>query len=135
MFNFLLNLTKKTVTLRLGKKMHFKWSECISCVMPMEKLTFYFKISKCNKDFVHSRTFYNIFFSAEKLMYLRLRSGQPIGSKISRDEMINTYGEQKILPDYWFIVTLGRAEVVSDFFHRIRHGPTLTLNTKLYPVN
>jgi len=57
--------------------------------------------------------------AAEKLMYLRLRSGQPIGSKISRDEMINTYGEQKILPDYWFIVTLGRAEVVSDFFHRI----------------
>jgi len=54
--------------------------------------------------------------AAEKLMYLRLRSGQPIGSKISRDEMINTYGEQKILPDYWFIVTLGRAEVVSDFF-------------------
>ena len=33
--------------------------------------------------------------------------------------MINTYGEQKLLPDYWFIVTLSRAEIVSDFFHQI----------------
>ena len=66
----------------------------------------------------------NIFFSIsisapEKLLYLRLRLGQPLGSKIGRDEMINTYGEQKLLPDYWFIVTLSRAEIVSDFFHQI----------------
>ena len=52
-------------------------------------------------------------------MYLRLRLGQPIGSKIGRDEMINTYGDQKLLPDYWFIVTLDRAETVTDFFHQI----------------
>jgi len=57
--------------------------------------------------------------TAEKLMYLRLRLGQPIGSKIGRDEMINTYGDQKLLPDYWFIVTLDRAETVTDFFHQI----------------
>ena len=60
-----------------------------------------------------------ISISAEKFMYLRLRLGQPIGSKIGRDEMINTYGEQKLVPDYWFIVTLSRAETVSDFFHQI----------------
>ena len=53
------------------------------------------------------------------MMYMRLRLGQPIGSKIGRDEMINTYGEQKLLPDYWFILTLDRAEVVADFFHQI----------------
>jgi len=55
----------------------------------------------------------------EKLLYLRLRLGQPLGSKIGRDGVINTYGEQKLLPDYWFIVTLSRAEIVSDFFHQI----------------
>ena len=53
----------------------------------------------------------------EKLLYLRLRMGQPIGSKIKRDEMINTYGEPKVLPDYWFILTRSRAEQVYDFFH------------------
>ena len=55
----------------------------------------------------------------EKLLYLRLRMGQPIGSKIKRDEMINTYGESKVLPDYWFILTKSRAEQVYDFFHLV----------------
>ena len=56
---------------------------------------------------------------SEKLLYLRIRMGQPIGSKIKRDEMINTYGEAKVLPDYWFILTDQRAELVYDFFHLI----------------
>ena len=55
----------------------------------------------------------------EKLLYLRIRMGQPIGSKIKRDEMINTYGDAKVLPDYWFILTNKRAELVYDFFHLI----------------
>ena len=54
-----------------------------------------------------------------KMMYLRLRMGQPIGSKIKRDEMLMTYGENTVLPDYWFVLTLGRAQFVYDLFHKI----------------
>lgn len=53
----------------------------------------------------------------EKMLYLRLRLGQPIGSKIKRDEMINTYGENNVQPDYWFVLTQSRAEFVHDFFN------------------
>ena len=52
-------------------------------------------------------------------MYLRIRMGQPIGEKIKRDEMINTYGEGIILPDYWFVVTESRANSIYEFFHNI----------------
>lgn len=60
-----------------------------------------------------------IIFIAEKLMYLRIRMGQPLGSKIKRDETINSYGEATVKPDYWFILTIPRAEVVHDFFHNV----------------
>ena len=44
----------------------------------------------------------------EQTVYMRIRMGQPLGSTIKRDEMINTYGEPKVLPDYWFIISLER---------------------------
>ena len=43
-------------------------------------------------DFMNFLSFF-LFITAESLMYLRIRMGQPIGEKIKRDEMINTYGE------------------------------------------
>ena len=52
-------------------------------------------------------------------MYLRLRVGQPIGSKIKRDEMINTYGDATVIPDYWFVLSESRADAIYDFFHNI----------------
>lgn len=55
----------------------------------------------------------------ETPMYLRLRLGQPIGSEIKRDEMINTYGDFKVLPDYWFLVTPSRASTMHDFFNNV----------------
>ena len=63
--------------------------------------------------------FYITAGGAESLMYLRMRIGQPIGSKIKRDEMINTYGEANVKPDYWFIITQSRANAIFEFFHNI----------------
>ena len=69
-------------------------------------------------DFMNFLSFF-LFITAESLMYLRIRMGQPIGEKIKRDEMINTYGEGIILPDYWFVVTESRANSIYEFFHNI----------------
>ena len=69
-------------------------------------------------DFMNFLSFF-LFITAESLMYLRIRMGQPIGEKIKRDEMINTYGEGIILPDYWFVVTESRANSIYEFFLNI----------------
>ena len=69
--------------------------------------------------YVCTNVLFYITAGGESLMYLRMRIGQPIGSKIKRDEMINTYGEANVKPDYWFIITQSRANAIFEFFHNI----------------
>ena len=78
-------------------------------------------INECFKNILYIIYMYTFSITAggESLMYLRMRIGQPIGSKIKRDEMINTYGEANVKPDYWFIITQSRADFIFDFFHNI----------------
>ncbi len=52
-------------------------------------------------------------------MYLRIKMGQPLGGKIGRDEMINSYGEATVRPEYWFILTKRRADVVYNYFNKV----------------
>ena len=56
--------------------------------------------------------------------------GQPIGGHIDRDEMVTTYGENKVLQDYWFMLNLQRSTLVNEFFHRMSR----IVNFRLYGV-
>lgn len=52
------------------------------------------------------------------MMYLRVVMGKPINQRLPRSAPVMSYGEQKLEPQYWFVMPPFKAKLVFEFIHR-----------------